>query len=154
MIVKKLAQNIGKGHVAGLAGTVAMTASSTVEQRLRKRKASNAPAAAAEKLLGIESFESTAAENRFSNLVHWGYGTGWGAMHGFLRTIGLPPAAAVVGHYAGVWGGAQVILPALDVAPPITKWGGEEIAIDAWHHVAYTVVTGVAYSIIDRGGLR
>jgi hypothetical protein len=27
------------------------------------------------------------------------------------------------------------MLPALDVAPPITQWGSEEIAIDAWHHL-------------------
>lgn len=144
------AQNIGKGLVAGLVGTVAMTMSSTIEQRVRGREASTAPARAAEKVLGIESFESEGAEQRFSTLVHWGYGTGWGVVRGLLRTFGLPPVAATAGHYAAVWGGAAVTLPMLDVAPPITLWGRREVAIDAWHHAVYAVAAGVAYDLLDR----
>ena len=43
---EKLASNIGKGLVAGFAGTAAMTVSSTIEARLRRRKLSTAPARA------------------------------------------------------------------------------------------------------------
>jgi hypothetical protein len=56
--ITALAHGIGKGLVAGLAGTAAMTASSTLEMKLRKRKGSAAPAKAAEKALGIERFEA------------------------------------------------------------------------------------------------
>jgi hypothetical protein len=126
-----------------------MTVSSTIEQKIRGRKASTAPAKAAERVLGIESFASDGAENRFSNLVHWGYGTGWGAARGVLRTLGLSPGAATAAHFAALWGSEQVTLPTLDVAPPVTMWGGKEIAIDAWHHIVYTLSTGAAYELLD-----
>lgn len=149
MTLTTLAQSIGKGLLAGLAGTAAMTVSSTIEQGVRRREPSSAPAKAAEKVLGIESFKSNGAENRFSNLVHWGYGTGWGAVRGVLRAGGLPPKAATAAHFASLWGSEQVTLPTLDVAPPVTMWGGTEIAIDAWHHMVYVVSTGIAYELLD-----
>ena len=152
MIVKTVAEDIGKGLVAGLVGTAAMTVSSTLEAKIRNRQPSSAPARAAEKALGIERFESHAAENRFSNLVHWGYGTGWGAVRGLLSALGLPPKAATVVHGAAVWGQAVVMLPTLDVAPPITLWGKEEIAIDVFHHAVYATATGIAYELLDGPG--
>ncbi|MDP8943886.1 MAG: hypothetical protein M3N16_07190 [Actinomycetota bacterium] len=150
-MVRELAESIGKGAVAGFAGTVAMTVSSTVEQKLRRRPPSAAPARAAERVLGIESFESDATEERFSNLVHWGYGTGWGIVRGLLRAVGFAPQAATALHLAAVWGTEQVMLPTLDVAPPLFTWGGREIAIDLWHHVVYAVATGVAYDLVEGG---
>lgn len=150
MRVAKLASNVGMGLAAGLVGTAAMTVSSTIEQKVRGREASLAPAKAAEKMLGIRRFESKKAENRFSNLVHWGTGTGWGALRGALGAVGLPPALATAGHFSAVWGGAVAALPRLEVAPPITKWGGKEIAIDVWHHAVYVAATAVAYELLRR----
>jgi hypothetical protein len=69
-----------------------------------------------------------------------------------LRTTGLSPKAATAAHLVAVWGNEQVMLPALDVAPPITMWGGKEIAIDAWHHAVYATATGVAYDLLNRNG--
>ena len=70
MTFDELATSIGKGLVAGVAGTAAMTVSSTVEAKLRGRPFSTAPADAAAKVLGIKEFSSEAAHSRFSNLVH------------------------------------------------------------------------------------
>jgi len=151
MIVSKVAGNVGKGLVAGLVGTAAMTVSSTLEARLRKRQPSQAPAKAAEKVLGIERFEDPRAENRFSNLVHWGYGTGWGAVRGLLGSTPLPPRAATAAHLAAVWGQEVVMLPTLDVAPPITLWSNDEVAIDVFHHVVYAAATGIAYEALNNG---
>jgi hypothetical protein len=148
-MIATLAQNIGKGLLAGLAGTAAMTVSSTVEMKVRGREASSAPAKAAEKVLGIKEFQDGSAEKRFSTLVHWGYGTGWGVARGVLRALGVTAKTATALHFFVVWGGAGVILPVLDVAPPITTWGGKEIAIDVWHHTVYTIATGVAYEALD-----
>jgi hypothetical protein len=139
---------IGRGLAAGLAGTAAMTVSSTLEQHLRKRAASTAPADATAKVLGIERFADDRAKSRFSTLVHWGYGTGWGAVRGLLGAAGLRPRAATAAHGAAVWGNEQVMLPALDVAPPITMWGAKEIAIDAFHHLVYVTATGAAYEAL------
>jgi hypothetical protein len=143
-----LAQGIGKGVLAGLAGTAAMTVSSTLEAKLRGREFSSAPADAAAKLLGIKEFESEAAKARFSNLVHWGYGTGWGVARGVMRAFGLPAGASTPAHFVSVWGSALVMLPAVGVAPPAWKWGAEEVAIDVFHHLVYAAAAGAVYESI------
>jgi hypothetical protein len=145
----KLASSIGKGLVAGVIGTAAMTVSSTVEARLRQRKPSSAPARATAKVLGITSFADEIAQARFNDLAHWGYGTGWGIVRGLLDAVGLPPRAATAAHGAAVWGSAQVALPALDVAPPSIFWAPREIAIDAFHHTVYAIATGLAYELLS-----
>ena len=150
MTVTKIACAVGKGVVAGLAGTAAMTVSSTIEAKARRRAFSTAPADAAAKVLGIQEFASDSARSRFSNLVHWGYGTGWGVTRGLLRAAGLSPARATATHLAAVWGSEQVMLPALQVAPPVTMWGREEVAIDGFHHAVYALSTGIAYELLER----
>ena len=146
-----VAANIGKGLLAGAVGTAAMTVSSTLEMKLRDRAGSSAPAQAAEKVLGIEDFVDETAEARFSSLAHWGYGTGWGAVHGLLASAGLPGPAATAVHLGAVWGFEQIMLPSLDVAPPFWEWGTEEeVAIDGLHHFVYAAATGIAYSLLDR----
>jgi len=147
--VNTLAGAIGKGLLAGFAGTAAMTISSTLEAKLRGRAPSSAPARATTKALGIKEFEDDLAYARFSDLSHWGYGTGWGVLRGLLGATGMPAKTATALHGGAVWGSAQATLPALEVAPPIVFWAKEEIAIDAFHHVVYAAATGVAYELID-----
>jgi hypothetical protein len=142
--------SIGRGLVAGLAGTAVMTVSSTLEARLRGRAPSTAPARATAKVLGIKEFDSDLASARFNDLSHWGYGTGWGIVRGLLAAAGLSPRAATLAHGAAVYGAEQVTLPALDIAPPAIFWGKREIAIDAFHHAVYAAATGLAYQLIER----
>jgi hypothetical protein len=148
MTVSDVASSIGKGLVAGAAGTAAMTISSTAEAKLRHRAFSTAPADATAKVLGIAEFTSPAAKGRFSNLSHWGYGTGWGAVRGLLAAAGLGPVSATAAHAAAVYGNEQIMLPALDVAPPFWLWGRKEVGIDAFHHAVYAIATGVAYEAL------
>jgi hypothetical protein len=84
---ERFADSIGKGLVAGFAGTAAMTVSSTLEAKLRGRAPSTAPARATAKALGIASFEDAVAKARFTDLSHWGYGTGWGVVRGLLDAV-------------------------------------------------------------------
>ena len=148
MKVDTLAAAIGRGLVAGVAGTAAMTLSSTLEARLRGRPPSSAPARATTKVLGIREFDTPLAEARFNDLSHWGYGTAWGVVRGLLGATGLSPRAATIAHGAALYGTEQVTLPALDVAPPAIFWGAREIAIDAFHHAVYATATGLAYGLI------
>ena len=145
----KLARAIGKGVVAGLVGTAAMTVSSTVEAKLRGRAFSDAPARATAKVLGIKEFDDARAKARFSDLSHWGYGTGWGVARAIMREFGLGPKVATPAHFAAIWGSALVTLPALEIAPPVVFWRKEEIAIDVFHHLVYAAATGVAYELLD-----
>jgi len=144
-----LAAAIGKGLLAGFAGTAAMTVSSTLEAKLRGRAPSDAPARATAKVLGIKAFEDDLAKARFSDLSHWGYGTGWGVVRGLLGATGMAPRAATAAHGAAIYGAAQVTLPALEIAPPVIFWAKEEIAIDAFHHLVYATATGAAYALLD-----
>jgi hypothetical protein len=149
MKLGNVAEDFGKGIFAGFAGTAAMTLSSTIEMKVRGRPASSTPALAAAKVLGVEPVDEQAKE-RFSNLVHWGYGTAWGGARGLLAAAGLSGPAGTAVHFGAVWGSEQVMLPALEVTPPLTEWGVKEVAIDALHHLVYAGATGVAYSLLDR----
>jgi hypothetical protein len=144
-----VAAAVGKGLFAGVAGTVAMTASSTIEMKLRGRPASSAPATAAAKVLGVEP-KGQSEEARFASIVHWGYGTSWGAVRGIIGAAGLRGVRANAAHLGAVWGTEQAMLPALGVAPPFWEWGAKEVAIDAFHHLVYAGATGAAYALLDR----
>jgi hypothetical protein len=130
-----------KGLFAGVVGTAAMTVSSTAEMNIRDRQASE--------ILGVEP-KDEAGEARFSNLVRWGYGTGWGAVRGLFGAAGLEGTTATVAHFGAVWGSEQVMLPALGVAPRFWAWGAKEVGIDAFHHLVYAGTTGAAYALLDR----
>jgi hypothetical protein len=143
-----LVRRIARGVVAGAIGTAAMTASSTLESKLRGREPSTAPADAAMKVLGIEGFCDDGAKSRFSNAVHWAYGTSWGVPRALLDAAGLGAAAATAAHGGALWGSEQVMLPALGVAPPLWEWGAVEVAVDALHHLVYTVAASVAYEAL------
>ncbi len=149
MKLGNVAAAFGKGIFAGVAGTAAMTLSSTIEMKVRGRPASSTPARTAAKVLGVEPVDEE-SEARFSNLVHWGYGTAWGGTRGLLAAAGLPGPAATAAHLGAVWGSEQVMLPTLGVTPPLTEWGAKEVVIDALHHLVYAGATGVAYSLLDR----
>ena len=144
-----VAAALGKGLFAGAAGTAAMTLSSTIEMKLRRRPASSAPADAASKVLGVEP-KGEKEEARFATLVHWGYGTSWGAAGGLIGAAGFRGVRAEAAHFGAVWGTEQVVLPALDVAPPFWEWGAKEVIIDAFHHLVYVSATGIAYRLLDR----
>ena len=142
------ASAVGRGLFAGAAGTVAMTISSTVEAKLRDRGSSSAPSDAAGKVLGVQP-RNPDGKARFSNVVHWSYGTSWGAARGLLHVAGINGVTAIAAHFGAIWGSAQVMLPALDVAPPPWETEPKEIAIDAFHHAVYVVATGLAFTALQ-----
>jgi hypothetical protein len=143
-----IASCVGKGLFAGVAGTAAMTLGSTIEMKLRGREASTVPSDAAGKVLGVQP-RNARGKARFATVVHWTYGASWGAVRGLIAATGLRGPAADVVHFAGVWTAALVMLPSLKVAPPVTEWPPEEIALDALHHVIYAAGTGVAYELMN-----
>lgn len=149
MGLARIASAVGKGLFAGAAGTVAMTISSTIEMKLRDREPSSVPGRAAEEILGVEPKDEE-AEQRLGNLVHWGYGTAWGAPRGLLSLSSMNGLSATAAHFIAVWGAALAMLPSLKLAPPPTTWGPREIAIDGFHHAVYAAAAGAAYEWLDR----
>jgi len=150
MTLRETSEAVGRGLVAGLLGTAAMTVSSTLEMKRRGRPGSSVPATAAAKVLGVEPVGER-EKARFSNLVHWGYGTAWGAVRGLLGATGLSGRRAAGAHYGAVWASELVMLPSLQIGvPPAWEWGWKEVAIDAFHHVVYAAATSAAYELLDR----
>lgn len=145
---RTLADAIGRGLVAGLIGTAAMTVSSTVEMRLARRGASTAPADAAATVLGVHPTDE--GEQRFNTLVHWGYGTAWGTVRGLLGLLPVPSVAASALHLGAVWGAEQAVLPTLDVGAPVWEYGGKAVVTDSVHHSVYAAATGLAYEWLCR----
>jgi hypothetical protein len=126
-----------------------MTVSSIVEARLRARQPSTVPARAAAKVLGVEP-TGAPEQARFANIVHWGYGTSWGAIRGLIGALGFQGPGAAALFFAKVWGAELLMLPALDIGvPPVWRWGAAEIAIDGLHHAVYATATSITFELLD-----
>lgn len=149
MDIGEIAAAVGKGLLAGLAGTAVMTVSSTLEAKLSGRGASSTPADAVQAALGVEPTSDTAAQ-RLNTLAHWGYGTGWGAVRGLLAAAGAHGPVACLAHFGAVWGAEQVVLPSLGVASPTWQYGAKATATDVLHHLVYAFATSAAYNWLEQ----
>ena len=65
----RVALAVGRGLLAGLAGTAAMTVSSTVEMKINDRGASSTPAQAVTEVTGVRPADDT-AQQRLNTLAH------------------------------------------------------------------------------------
>ena len=146
--VARLASGVGRGILAGVVGTAAMTISSTIEMKLRKREPSTAPAQAASEVLGFRVWKQDQA--KFANLVHWQYGSSVGALRGLFSAMGLREPLASGVFFTAVWGTALAMVPRLTDAPPVKEWGPEELAIDGFHHLVYAVATSLAIGTLFK----
>ena len=91
---------LGKGLVAGAIGTAVMTVSSSIEAKLTKREPSTAPADAADAALKVLGYTPSTdeAKARFSNIVHWTYGTALGAVRGVIGGAGFRGPFGTAAH--------------------------------------------------------
>jgi hypothetical protein len=150
MSIGTLAAAVGKGLFAGAAGTAVMTAAQMTVMKLQDGgSSSDAPLQAAEKVVGVEPVDEE-QEERINNLVHFAYGTSWGAARGVLSALGMSSTVATATHFGLVWGAAAAMLPALRIAPPPTQWPASEIAKDGAFHLVYAIAAGLAYDMLDR----
>ncbi len=138
---------IGKGLVAGLVGTAAMTVSERVEMAVTGREPSDVPGQVGAKLLGRQP--ATDAEmQRLSTQVHWAHGILGGALRGVLERAGITGPAASVAHFAALWGGDAGLYAALGIAPPPWEWDQDALAVDVLHKGVYAAVTGAVYDAL------
>lgn len=165
---------LGRGLIAGFAGTVAITVSQMIEMKLTGRGSSDAPMKVAGKALGVEpkgkaeleveketddsekneaklEEKVEANKGKFSQIMHLAYGTGWGVFRGVLDLGGVRGGAACLAHFVAIWGAAQVMLPAAGASKPITKWSAEQIATDVLHHAVYAAAAGAVYDAMPKG---
>jgi hypothetical protein len=147
----RLAHHLGRGLVASVAGTAAMTVSSTVEMRLRGRDPSDAPGRAAARLLRVR-IKDDPATGRLARLGHVMTGVSLGSARGLVGFAGLREPVA-----SGVFLGVSLLpdaagLSAMGIAPPPWRWSATEVAVSVGHHAVFTLATGAAYAALERLG--
>jgi hypothetical protein len=166
--MSKAGNILGKGLIAGLFGTVAITISQLIEMKITKRDESTAPVKVGGEVMGVEpkgladqEKQKSKSENgeaskftkevvetneqRFGQLMHFGYGTSWGVARGLLNATGLHGWPATLIHFGAVWSTALIMLPKTGASEPITKWTPQQITIDVLHHAVYAITAGIVY---------
>ena len=146
----ELAGAIGKGLLAGLAGTAAITLSQMIEMKITKREPSEAPVKVASQVTGAAPANDSQKE-KLSNEIHYAYGTSWGVVRGLLGLAGLKGLPATLVHFGAIWATELIMLPKYDAAPPVDEQEPKSVAIDALHHAVYAVAAGLAYNALDAG---
>ena len=147
--IAHVAAGIGIGILAGLAGTVVMTAAQMIEMQISGRKPSNTPYKAVKKTFGIEA-QSEEDKELITNVTHIAYGTSWGVPRGLMAVFGADGVAGTATHFGAVWGTELSLLPAMEVMEPVTTWKPKAIAEDAMFHAVYAVATGITADALAR----
>jgi len=114
---------LGRGAVAGVAGTVVMTAfQKFVEMPITGRSDSYAPAEFAEKVFRLTP-GTPAARRRLNNATHLSLGTMWGAAYALAARAGLRGPRAVAAVFVTVYAGDVLLNTALGLYRP-QDWSG------------------------------
>ena len=150
------AEMVGRGVLAGLAGTVVMTVfQKLVEMPLTGRDDSYAPADFAEKALSIHP-GSARSRKRLNYATHLALGTLWGAAYGVAAHKGLSGQQAVAAVFATVYTGDVGLNTALGLYQP-SNWSGRDWAIDIVDKLVQAQATGVIFDHLlappDRSSL-
>lgn len=145
------ARACGLGAAAGLAGALAMSASTNAEMRLRGRGPSHAPAEAVAGLLGVSS-----RGRRRRQLLglggHLATAVSFGVVRGLLDRMGLGSRAAGAALFAGAMIPETVVVPALGAADAPWRWSPTDTAVSLVHHAVFAAATTAAYERLAGRG--
>jgi hypothetical protein len=85
-----------------------------------------------------------------NNVMHWSYGTGWGAVYGIVAGSFARPPTLRSGLAFGsvVWAGDYVILPLAGLYEPIWKYDARTLADDLSAHLVFGVVTATTFRLL------
>ena len=135
---------LGRGVLAGLAGTVVMTAfQKLVEMPLTRREESYAPARFAEKLLPVHP-TTPQGRRRLNDATHLSLGALWGAAYGVAAAKGLRGQKAVHTVFSVVYTGDVLLNTALGLYQP-TTWTAEDWAVDLVDKYVQAQATGAVF---------
>jgi len=138
---------IGRGVLAGLAGTVVMTAfQKFVEMPLTGRSESYAPADFAEKVTPLHT-TTPDGRRRLNYTVHLALGALWGTAYGVTAATGLRGQRAVNMVFAVVYSGDVLLNTALGLYQP-TRWTPQDWGIDIVDKYVQAQATGAVFDRI------
>jgi uncharacterized membrane protein YagU involved in acid resistance len=160
---------VARGALAGIAGTAVMTGWQLLAAKLRAPgekdtgaqddppqdpwDAASAPAKVA-KRIGEGVFQREVSPDLIpllTNVMHWGYGTGWGAVYGIAaggRQVGTVRAGAAFG--TAVWASSYAQLVPMGLYEPPWKYPPAELALDLSYHVVYGLGAAAAFRVLAR----
>ena len=152
--LEKVVGNIGRGLLGGLAGTAAITIAQLVENRVTGPDQSNemeeVPAEAVEQVIGVHP-HGKKQKAQMSQIVHWSYGTGWGAFPPLLGAFGVRGGTVTLLHFVALSTTAALLLPALGVAPPPQETPTPKIIAQSLNHFLYALIVGWVYDALNSG---
>ena len=141
-----LAVNVGRGALAGVAGSVVMTAfQKLVEMPLSEREDSYGPAELAEKLLPVKA-SSDGGRKLLNYATHTSLGAMWGAAYGVAASRGLRGPRGAAATFAAIYSQDLVMISLLGLSKPWT-WSRKDWTIDVLDKVVVIAATG---AIFDR----
>lgn len=144
-----LAAMIGAGLVAGLAGTVVMTAfQKFIEMPLTGRPDSYAPADFAEKITPLHT-TTPVGRRRLNSAVHLALGALWGTAYGIAAATGLRGQRAANTVFVAVYAGDVLLNSALGLYHP-RQWTTQDWAVDIVDKYVQAQATGAVFdSFLD-----
>jgi hypothetical protein len=135
---------LARGVLAGLAGTVVMTAfQKLVEMPLTQRQESYAPADFAETVLPVRP-TTPEGRRRLNYATHFALGGMWGTAYGIAAANGLRGQKAVNTVFAVVYTGDVLLNAALGLYQP-SKWTAQDWAIDIVDKYVQAQATGAVF---------
>jgi uncharacterized protein YndB with AHSA1/START domain len=142
------AAGFGRGFLAGLAGGVAMSLSTSAEMRATGRPPSKLPARAVERVFGIRRLGGT-GEQRIMATAHFAVSGLTGAAWGAIASAGLPRTLRTPLLYAMAASPDAAAIPAMGLAPPPWRWSAADVARTVGHHAVYTAVARTAFARLE-----
>ncbi len=153
-----------RGIVAGAAGTAVLTAYQLVESKIGGSEDGGGeegppswenapePAKVGKRIIeGVFKREVSVDQiGLLTNVMHWTYGSAWGAAYGLTR--GTWPGRALSGGLAfgtTVWGSDYVLLPAMKLYKPMWKYPPASLAKDWARHLTYGLGVARAYRALE-----
>jgi hypothetical protein len=88
-----------------------------------------------------------------TTVMHWGYGTSWGAVFGIARDVTENTPGPLAGLAFGtlVFGSDYVTLPLLGVYKPIWEYDATVLGDDLTAHLVFGVVTAMTTQLLGAG---
>ena len=135
---------LGRATVAGVGGTVVMTAfQKLVEMPLTRRGESFAPANFAEKVTPLD-VDTRRGRRRLNQVTHFSLGMMWGAAYGLAALKGLRGQKAVNAVFAVVYTGDVALNTALGLYHP-TQWSRKDLLVDLVDKYVQAQGTGLVF---------
>lgn len=154
---------LGRGLVAGVAGTAAMTAYQLAVAKARGQRLDTpvprtwadapAPAQLAKKAataVGKPRAVTKQDVPLLTNAIHWAYGLTWGIVYGLVARAAEPnPAAGGIGLGVSLWASSYAELVPLGIYRPPWEYPLPELGLDLSYHLVYGVGVAAAYAALD-----